>query len=92
MERGQQIAENLMMVESITPSRKNVLNTIICLFFRAYYFTSEEIRDLFSAVGFDCLDCLYVHRRTTNIKEGVDAGRVFLQAKFIYRGKGSTEQ
>ena len=39
---------------------------------------------IFSSVGFVCLEHQYVHRRTTNIKEGVDAARVFLQAKFTY--------
>uniref|UniRef100_A0A6A7FQ43 Methyltransferase-like protein 6 n=2 Tax=Hirondellea gigas TaxID=1518452 RepID=A0A6A7FQ43_9CRUS len=51
---------------------------------RAYYFTSEELTALMSAAGFVCTESRYIHRRTMNIKEGVDAARVFLQAKFTY--------
>ncbi|KAF2361199.1 S-adenosyl-L-methionine-dependent methyltransferase [Trinorchestia longiramus] len=41
---------------------------------RAYYFTLEELVRLFSSVGFRSSDCRYVHRRTTNFKEGIDVG------------------
>ncbi|KAA0194174.1 hypothetical protein HAZT_HAZT003704 [Hyalella azteca] len=51
---------------------------------RAYYFTLEEVVKLFADYGFRCTEGGYLHRRTTNIKEGIDAPRVFLQAKFVY--------
>lgn len=52
---------------------------------RAYYFTRDEVISLFAAAGFVCTDSCYVHRRTTNKKEGVDAPRLFVQAKFSYQ-------
>ncbi|CAG7668723.1 unnamed protein product [Allacma fusca] len=51
---------------------------------RAYYFTPEEVSDLFTASGhFKLINCDYVHRRTVNLKEQVDVGRIFVQGKFI---------
>ncbi|KAG8238708.1 hypothetical protein J437_LFUL015266 [Ladona fulva] len=48
---------------------------------RAYYFDREDFVTLVKSVGFSVISCEYVFRRTTNIKEGLDVRRVFLQAK-----------
>ncbi|XP_030371826.1 methyltransferase-like protein 6 [Scaptodrosophila lebanonensis] len=52
---------------------------------RSYYFSEQELAQLFSSTGFEILSNSYVHRRTLNIKEGVDAPRIFLQGKFRKR-------
>lgn len=49
---------------------------------RSYYFSVEEVQDLFKSVGFETLSCSYVHRRTVNVKENIDVPRIFVQAKF----------
>ncbi|KAL7640579.1 UNVERIFIED_CONTAM: hypothetical protein RMT77_008854 [Armadillidium vulgare] len=50
---------------------------------RAYYFTVEELHTLFTSVGFEVLFNEYVSRQTVNLKEGIDAQRIFVQAKCI---------
>ncbi|XP_034653196.1 tRNA N(3)-methylcytidine methyltransferase METTL6 [Drosophila subobscura] len=49
---------------------------------RSYYFAEQEVAQLFTQSGFEVLTNAYVHRRTLNIKEGVDVPRIFLQGKF----------
>jgi methyltransferase-like protein 6 len=48
---------------------------------RSYYFTPELVKRLGEAAGFQVLDNEYVHRMTVNKKEGVEAKRVFVQAR-----------
>ncbi|ODN01010.1 Methyltransferase-like protein 6 [Orchesella cincta] len=50
---------------------------------RAYYFTPEEVISLFENVGLAPLSCDFVHRRTVNVKEGINVERTFVQGKFI---------
>jgi methyltransferase-like protein 6 len=53
---------------------------------RSYYFTPEEVEAVFTKDGhFETLQCDYLHRRTINVKEGVDVERIFVQGKFIRR-------
>lgn len=49
---------------------------------RSYYFAEEELSKLFRENGFEIITNTYVHRRTLNIKEGIDVPRIFLQGKF----------
>ncbi|XP_064540294.1 tRNA N(3)-methylcytidine methyltransferase METTL6 [Drosophila montana] len=67
---GHKIAENLYMRQDGT---------------RSYYFAELELEQLFSQNGFEVLDNSYVHRRTLNLKEGIDVPRIFLQGKFRKR-------
>ncbi|KAL7735528.1 hypothetical protein ACLKA6_010559 [Drosophila palustris] len=67
---GHKIAENLYMRQDGT---------------RSYYFSEQELAQLFSSNGFDVVTNSYVHRRTLNLKEGVDVPRIFLQGKFRKR-------
>ncbi|XP_038208689.1 tRNA N(3)-methylcytidine methyltransferase METTL6 [Zerene cesonia] len=49
---------------------------------RTYYYTEEELADIFSKAGFEILSNTYVQRRTVNFKEGVDVPRIFVQGKY----------
>ncbi|CAL7939853.1 unnamed protein product [Xylocopa violacea] len=49
---------------------------------RTYYFSVEEISNLFESVGFKTLACDYIQRRTINLKENIDVPRIFVQGKF----------
>ncbi|KAL6263885.1 hypothetical protein P5V15_003966 [Pogonomyrmex californicus] len=49
---------------------------------RSYYFSIEQIVNLFESVGFHTLNCDYIKRRTINVKENIDVPRIFIQAKF----------
>ena len=49
---------------------------------RSYYFSVEEVSNLFESVGFKTLTCGYVQRRTVNLKENIDVPRIFVQGKF----------
>lgn len=49
---------------------------------RSYYFSEKELADLFVECGFSVISCTYIHRRTKNLKEGIDVPRIFLQGKF----------
>ncbi|XP_065367776.1 tRNA N(3)-methylcytidine methyltransferase METTL6 [Calliphora vicina] len=49
---------------------------------RSYYFAEQELAKLFEENGFEILSNSYVHRRTLNVKEGIDVPRIFLQGKF----------
>lgn len=64
---GHKIAENFYMRQDGT---------------RSYYFAEEELAKLFRDNGFDIISNCYVHRRTLNVKEGIDVPRIFLQGKF----------
>ncbi|XP_012278415.1 methyltransferase-like protein 6 [Orussus abietinus] len=64
---GHKIAENLYVRQDGT---------------RSYYFTIEEVQDMFTSMGFETLSCSYIHRRTINVKEKIDVPRIFVQAKF----------
>ncbi|KAG7173402.1 tRNA N(3)-methylcytidine methyltransferase METTL6-like [Homarus americanus] len=50
---------------------------------RSYYFTEEELRQLFEGSGFVVSSNHYVSRQTVNKKEGINARRIFIQAKFM---------
>ncbi|XP_071503082.1 tRNA N(3)-cytidine methyltransferase METTL6-like [Diadema antillarum] len=52
---------------------------------RAYYFTTEYLRDIFHQAGFDEVVNEYVYRETVNKKEGLSVPRVFVQSKFCKR-------
>lgn len=64
---GHKIAENLYMRQDGT---------------RSYYFSEQELAQLFISNGFEVVTNNYVHRRTLNLKEGIDVPRIFLQGKF----------
>ncbi|XP_051157849.1 tRNA N(3)-methylcytidine methyltransferase METTL6 [Leptopilina boulardi] len=64
---GHKIAENFYMRQDGT---------------RSYYFSIEEIKNLFESSGFETVSCSYIHRRTINLKENIDVPRIFVQAKF----------
>ncbi|XP_019891719.1 tRNA N(3)-methylcytidine methyltransferase METTL6 [Musca domestica] len=49
---------------------------------RSYYFAEQELSNLFRENGFEIMANSYVHRRTLNVKEGIDVPRIFLQGKF----------
>ena len=64
---GHKIAENFYMRQDGT---------------RSYYFSEHELAKIFKENNFEILSNCYVHRRTLNIKEGIDVPRIFLQGKF----------
>lgn len=64
---GHKIAENFYMRQDGT---------------RSYYFAEHELANIFKKNHFEILSNCYVHRRTLNIKEGIDVPRIFLQGKF----------
>lgn len=64
---GHKISENLYMRQDGT---------------RSYYFSAEQVADLFVSVGFQTLSCGYIQRRTVNLKENINVPRIFVQAKF----------
>ncbi|KAM7343197.1 tRNA N(3)-cytidine methyltransferase METTL6 [Cochliomyia hominivorax] len=64
---GHKIAENFYMRQDGT---------------RSYYFAEQELAKLFKDNGFEIICNSYVHRRTLNVKEGIDVPRIFLQGKF----------
>lgn len=49
---------------------------------RAYYFSVEEVCELFESVGLKTLSCDYAQRRTVNVKENIDVPRIFVMGKF----------
>ncbi|XP_062133976.1 tRNA N(3)-methylcytidine methyltransferase METTL6, partial [Drosophila sulfurigaster albostrigata] len=69
---GHKIAENLYMRQDGT---------------RSYYFAEQELAQLFNDSDFEVISNNYVHRRTLNLKEGIDVPRIFLQGKFRKRIK-----
>jgi methyltransferase-like protein 6 len=42
----------------------------------------DELRSLFENYGFETLECDVVVRRTTNLKEGIDSERRFIQGRW----------
>ncbi|XP_045598764.1 tRNA N(3)-methylcytidine methyltransferase METTL6 [Procambarus clarkii] len=54
---------------------------------RAYYFTDTEMCLLFEEAGFVASSVGYVSRQTVNKKEGINAQRIFVQAKFVRPSK-----
>nr|XP_036234101.1 tRNA N(3)-methylcytidine methyltransferase METTL6 [Bactrocera oleae] len=68
---GNKIAENFYMRQDGT---------------RSYFFAEGELASLFTdSERFEVVENSYVHRRTLNIKEGIDVPRIFLQSKFRKR-------
>lgn len=65
---GHKIAENFYMRQDGT---------------RSYFFSTEFTEKLFTKVGFKIVENDYVHRRTINVKENVDVGRIFVQSKLL---------
>uniref|UniRef100_A0A1A9WI37 tRNA N(3)-methylcytidine methyltransferase n=1 Tax=Glossina brevipalpis TaxID=37001 RepID=A0A1A9WI37_9MUSC len=49
---------------------------------RSYYFDKEELAKLFLENGFEIISNSYIHRRTLNVKEGLDVPRIYVQGKF----------
>lgn len=50
---------------------------------RSYYFSTETTLNVFRDAGYEIIDCDYVHRRTTNVKEQIDVPRIFIQSKVM---------
>ena len=48
---------------------------------RAYYFSTDELSDILTPIGFEIMENKYLIRRTVNKKEGIDAKRIFVQVK-----------
>ncbi|XP_017481969.1 PREDICTED: methyltransferase-like protein 6 [Rhagoletis zephyria] len=68
---GNKIAENFYMRQDGT---------------RSYFFAEKELAALFTNSGkFEVIENSYVHRRTLNVKQGIDVPRIFLQSKFRRR-------
>lgn len=49
---------------------------------RSYYFSTDETKEMFEKMGFCVINNEYIHRRTINLKEGIDVGRIFVQGKY----------
>lgn len=49
---------------------------------RSYFFSVEELSELFRASGFDIVSNQYVLARTCNRKESINLKRIFVQGKF----------
>lgn len=64
---GHKIAENFYMRQDGT---------------RSYYFSTEEVQNIFESKGFETVTSSYIQRRTVNMKENIDVPRIFVQAKF----------
>lgn len=52
---------------------------------RAYYFTLEEVQELFESVGFTMLENRYCYRVIENRKEQKRMYRVWIQSRFKYQ-------
>lgn len=50
---------------------------------RAFFFSEDYVKRLFTSAGFGVYMNKYVQRQTTNLKEGVCVPRVFVQGKFF---------
>ena len=48
----------------------------------SYFFSESYIRHLFETCGFAPIECGVVHRKTLNIKEGIDSDRRFIQGRW----------
>jgi hypothetical protein len=53
---------------------------------RAYYFTTDEVRDIFTGAGFEVLENEYHYRLIENRKDQKTMHRVWIQSKFIKKG------
>ncbi|XP_026291136.1 tRNA N(3)-methylcytidine methyltransferase METTL6 isoform X2 [Frankliniella occidentalis] len=49
---------------------------------RSYFFSEECLKDLLVQCGFEVIENSYVQRKTINLKEDIDADRVFIQGKY----------
>jgi len=54
-----------------------------------YYFSTEELIELFGRAGFDVLQCEYSHRTTTNRAKGLTLARRYITARFRKRSAAS---
>uniref|UniRef100_A0A1I8BS88 tRNA N(3)-methylcytidine methyltransferase n=1 Tax=Meloidogyne hapla TaxID=6305 RepID=A0A1I8BS88_MELHA len=52
---------------------------------RAYYFLKEELISIFEEFGYSTSKCIYVHRTTENIKEGINFERTFVEGRFTLK-------
>jgi hypothetical protein len=50
---------------------------------RAYYFTIEEVQEIFEKAGFKQVENKYHYRMIENRKEKLKMNRVWIQAKFV---------
>ncbi|KAI9269872.1 S-adenosyl-L-methionine-dependent methyltransferase [Sporodiniella umbellata] len=48
----------------------------------SYFFSTEDLKSRFEAVGFSTIECNYVYRETTNRQKEMRIDRIFAQAKF----------
>ena len=48
----------------------------------SHWLTTERLRELFLSAGYEVVDCGYVSRTLTNIKQGIELPRVFIQGRF----------
>ncbi|EIE80108.1 hypothetical protein G6F46_012207 [Rhizopus delemar] len=48
----------------------------------SYFFSTEDLKSRFEAVGFSTIECQYVYRETTNRQKELRIDRIFAQAKF----------
>ncbi|KAK3913608.1 tRNA N(3)-methylcytidine methyltransferase METTL6 [Frankliniella fusca] len=49
---------------------------------RSYFFSEECLKDLLVQSGYEVIENSYVQRKTINLKEDIDADRVFIQGKY----------
>jgi hypothetical protein len=49
---------------------------------RAYYFTTDEVKQIFEKAGFQTIECKYFYRVVENRKDEKVMHRVWIQAKF----------
>ncbi|KAJ1520555.1 hypothetical protein ONE63_003671 [Megalurothrips usitatus] len=49
---------------------------------RSYFFSEEFLEELLILAGYEVVENAYVQRKTINIKEDIDADRVFIQGKY----------
>jgi len=53
---------------------------------------SEKLSELATPAGFEVLENRYVQKQTVNLKEGISAPRIFLQAKLRRKRATSNTQ
>jgi methyltransferase-like protein 6 len=49
---------------------------------RGYYFSEDEVYNMFNSNGYEVVENEYIERETVNHKEGIVAKRIFIQGKF----------
>lgn len=47
-----------------------------------HYTCTEKIAELFTMAGYQVTENKYIHKETTNIKEGLCVPRIFVQGKY----------